>query len=100
MSFCPLSISLMMKSVQVAPYDLFEAALRLDGPTLQNLELLETQEGECKGSLMSVLDTCASAGECLLQLCLYNMISVVLQAVTNVFTPFIPSLLNSLQSHF
>lgn len=48
--------------LQVVPYDLFEAALRLDGPTLQNLDLLETQEGESRGSLLSVLDTCTSAG--------------------------------------
>lgn len=54
--------------MQVAPYDLFEAALRLDGPSLQNLDLLETQEGESKGSLMSVVDTCASAGSKLISI--------------------------------
>lgn len=48
--------------LQVVPYDLFEAALRLDGPTLQNLDLLETEDGQSKGSLMAMLDTCTSAG--------------------------------------
>ena len=62
-SLCSCFAMSNIESVQVAPYDLFEAALRLDGPTLQNLDLLETQEGETKGSLMSVLDTCASAGK-------------------------------------
>lgn len=46
----------------VVPYEQYEGALRLDGPTLQNLELLETQDGGAKGSLLSYLDTCASAG--------------------------------------
>lgn len=42
---------------------LYAAALRLDGPTLGNLELLENQEnGECTGSLLARLDSCASAG--------------------------------------
>ena len=46
----------------MVPYDLFEAALRLDGPTLQNLDLLEAEDGQVKGSLMAMLDTCTSAG--------------------------------------
>lgn len=42
---------------------LYAAALRLDGPTLGNLELLENQEnGECTGSLLARLDSCVSPG--------------------------------------
>jgi hypothetical protein len=41
---------------------LYAAALRLDGPTLANLELLENSTGESAGSLLSRLDTCACAG--------------------------------------
>jgi hypothetical protein len=41
---------------------LYAAALRLDGPTLANLELLENNTGESAGSLLSRLDTCACAG--------------------------------------
>ena len=41
---------------------LYAAALRLDGPTLANLELLENNTGESAGSLLSCLDTCACAG--------------------------------------
>ena len=48
--------------LQVVPYDLYEGALRMDGPTLQNLDLLETQDGGSRGSLLSYLDACASAG--------------------------------------
>ena len=44
-------------SVQV-----YERALRLDGPTLANLELLENSEGGAAGSLLSRLDSCDSAG--------------------------------------
>lgn len=46
----------------MVPYDLYEGALRMDGPTLQNLDLLETREGSLQGSLLSYLDSCASAG--------------------------------------
>ena len=48
--------------MQVVPFDVYEGALRLDGPTLQNLEILETQDGGAPGSLLSYLDDCASAG--------------------------------------
>ena len=47
--------------VQVIPYELYEAALRLDGPTLQNLDVLE-HEGRAEGCLLSYLDTCGSSG--------------------------------------
>lgn len=40
----------------------YEAALRLDGPTLANLELLENSEGGGPGSLLHRLDSCASPG--------------------------------------
>ena len=41
---------------------LYAAALRLDGPTLANLELLENSTGESAGSLLWRLDSCACAG--------------------------------------
>lgn len=47
---------------QVAPYSAYAGALRLDGPTLANLELLENCCGASEGSLMACLDTCASPG--------------------------------------
>ena len=47
----------------VVPYDLYAAALCLDGPTLANLELLEGSAGEAEGSLLAALDTCASPGK-------------------------------------
>ena len=47
----------------VVPYDLYAAALCLDGPTLANLELLEGSSGEAEGSLLAALDTCASPGK-------------------------------------
>jgi len=47
---------------QVAPYSAYAGALRLDGPTLANLELLETSGGGAEGSLMACLDTCVSPG--------------------------------------
>ena len=40
----------------------YEHALRLDGPTLANLELLENSEGGAAGSLLSRLDTCVTPG--------------------------------------
>ena len=43
------------------PFELYEAALRLDGPTLQNLNILDC-DGKNEGSLLAYLDTCASAG--------------------------------------
>ncbi|KAK9846574.1 hypothetical protein WJX81_006840 [Elliptochloris bilobata] len=46
----------------VAPYSAYAGALRLDGPTLANLELLENSCGTAEGSLMACLDTCASPG--------------------------------------
>lgn len=50
------------RSKQVAPYELYEGALRMDGPTLQNLEILATQDGGRRGSLLDHLDSCHSAG--------------------------------------
>ena len=47
----------------MVPYDLYAAALCLDGPTLANLELLEGSGGDAEGSLLAALDTCASPGE-------------------------------------
>ena len=46
----------------MVPYDLYAAALCLDGPTLANLELLEGSGGDAEGSLLAALDTCASPG--------------------------------------
>ena len=46
----------------VVPYDMYAAALCLDGPTLANLELLEGSSGEAEGSLLAALDTCTSPG--------------------------------------
>ncbi|KAK9852353.1 hypothetical protein WJX84_008725 [Apatococcus fuscideae] len=46
----------------VVPYEVYTGALRLDGPTLHNLELLEGGEGGPDGSLLSQLDTCCSPG--------------------------------------
>ena len=47
----------------MVPYDLYAAALCLDGPTLANLELLEGSGGDAEGSLLAALDTCASPGD-------------------------------------
>ena len=47
----------------MVPYDLYAAALCLDGPTLANLELLEGSGGNAEGSLLAALDTCASPGQ-------------------------------------
>ena len=44
------------------PYSAYAGALCLDGPTLTNLELLESSTGSSEGSLLSCLDSCASAG--------------------------------------
>ena len=46
------------------PYSAYAGALCLDGPTLTNLELLESSTGSSEGSLLSCLDSCASAGAC------------------------------------
>ena len=46
----------------VVPYDMYAAALCLDGPTLANLELLEGSNGQAEGSLLAALDTCTSPG--------------------------------------
>lgn len=56
---------------------MFSAALKLDGPTLVNLELLESSLGGPVGSLLACLDSCVTPGEtalrcfCLMQSCLY-----------------------------
>ena len=50
--------------VQVVPYEVYTGALKLDGPTLHNLELLEGGEGGPDGSLLAQLDTCSSPGGC------------------------------------
>lgn len=47
----------------VMPYELYAAALCLDGPTLANLELLEGSGGDSEGSLLAALDSCASPGK-------------------------------------
>lgn len=44
------------------PYSTYAGALCLDGPTLTNLELLETSIGGTQGSLLACLDTCATPG--------------------------------------
>lgn len=41
----------------------FAAALKLDGPTLVNLELLESSLGGPVGSLLACLDSCVTSGE-------------------------------------
>ncbi|KAK9867213.1 hypothetical protein WJX84_002119, partial [Apatococcus fuscideae] len=46
----------------VVPYEVYTGALKLDGPTLHNLELLEGGEGGPDGSLLAQLDTCSSPG--------------------------------------
>ena len=46
----------------MVPYAAYAGALCLDGPTLTNLELLESSAGSSEGSLLACLDTCASAG--------------------------------------
>ena len=48
---------------QVVPYELFAGALRLDGPTLGNLEILATPEGSTEGSLLARLDSCVYPGK-------------------------------------
>ena len=40
----------------------FSAALKLDGPTLTNLELLESSLGGPVGSLLARLDSCVTPG--------------------------------------
>ena len=47
---------------QVVPYAAYAGALCLDGPTLTNLELLESSAGSAEGSLLTCLDSCTSAG--------------------------------------
>lgn len=47
---------------QVMAYAAYSGALCLDGPTLTNLELLESSAGSSEGSLLACLDSCASAG--------------------------------------
>ncbi len=44
------------------PYAAYAGTLCLDGPTLTNLELLESSTGSSEGSLLACLDTCTSAG--------------------------------------
>ncbi len=56
-------LSQWLQAQLVVPYDLYAAALCLDGPTLANLELLEGSGGDAEGSLLAALDTCASPGE-------------------------------------
>ncbi len=51
---------------QVVPYAAYAGALCLDGPTLTNLELLESSTGSTEGSLLTCLDSCTSAGLLLL----------------------------------
>jgi len=53
----------------VVPYDMYAAALCLDGPTLANLLLLEGSGGDAEGSLLAALDTCASPGQLQLPQC-------------------------------
>lgn len=64
----------------MVPYDLYAAALCLDGPTLANLELLEGSGGDTEGSLLAALDTCASPGELsetsACSLCLWSLLAL------------------------
>ena len=55
-------LRMVLNWLQVVPYEVYAGALRLDGPTLHNLELLEGGEGGPDGSLLSQLDTCCSPG--------------------------------------
>ena len=68
----------LLRGASYAAYDVYRSAaasasgeggvLRLDGPTLMNLEILESGEGTPEGSLVQALDTCASpAGKRLLR---------------------------------
>ncbi|KAK9813990.1 hypothetical protein WJX73_008383 [Symbiochloris irregularis] len=50
------------KAQAVVPYEMYASALRMDGPTLGNLELLAGADGGVEGSLLGRLDTCASPG--------------------------------------
>ena len=49
--------------MQVVSYDTYAGAMRLDGPTLGNLEVLATPEGGPEGSLLARLDTCVYPGQ-------------------------------------
>ena len=48
--------------LQVVPYEMYAGAMRLDGPTLGNLEVLATPEGHPQGSLLARIDTCVYPG--------------------------------------
>ena len=48
--------------MQVVPYEMYAGALRMDGPSLGNLELLAGSDGTPEGSLLARIDTCASPG--------------------------------------
>ena len=49
---------------------MYAGAMRLDGPTLGNLEVLTTPEGHSQGSLLARLDTCVYPGDpCQLSRC-------------------------------
>ena len=41
---------------------MYTGAMRLDGPTLGNLEILSTPEGSAEGSLLARLDSCVYPG--------------------------------------
>jgi DNA mismatch repair ATPase MutS len=45
----------------VVPHELYSEAMRLDGATLANLDILEAN-GAVEGSLLARLDTCATPG--------------------------------------
>ena len=62
-----MSVCWVTEAQLVVPYELYEAALCLDGPTLANLELLEGSGGQAEGSLLAALDTCASPGKKVLE---------------------------------
>ena len=46
----------------MVPYEMYAGALRLDGPTLANLALLQDEEGGKEGSLLARIDNCVSPG--------------------------------------
>ena len=48
---------------------MYAGAMRLDGPTLQNLEILSTPEGGTEGSLLARLDSCVYPGTCPISSC-------------------------------
>ena len=78
-------------SWQVVPYEMYAGAMRLDGPTLGNLEVLTTPEGHPQGSLLARIDTCVYPGALcelswLQSMCLDSPLAEVCQAFPAMMT--------------